>query len=1009
MALLSPVAARIRCKTARPMSFKLNKNLCVRPKLWRLRFATAAAAALLATFAGNACAQLMSVPGAFSVSTSGAANYSIPIVVPPGTAGMAPSLSLDLSSQGGNGIVGMGWSLSGLAAIGRCPQTKAQDGVSGTVSYTASDRFCLSGQRLFAISGNYGGEGTEYRTEIESFSRVISHGSAGNGPAWFEVHTKSGQTIQFGNTADSRILAQCTSTARSWAVNKVSDTKGNYYTITYQNDSASCGGNGQAYPIEIDYTGNAAAGVSPYNKVVFAYTSRPDIAPVYQAGSLIRTTVLLTDVKTYAGASLVADYKLAYQQGNATGRSRLTSVTLCAGDGSCLPATALTWQEGGTGVAAPITVSSYNGFDSMGAGVGPGLIALDLNSDGKTDFVQQWNNGGCLSLITYISNGDGTFNGRNFQPSPCQPFNSMYIPFSGPGLGPGLIALDLNGDGKTDLVQQLNNNKTVSLITYISNGDGTFTVGRFDCPECGFDSIGSGLGPGLLPLDLNGDGRTDLIQQWNNGGCLYFITWLNNGNGTFNTNVFYPGWCDGFDSMGAGKGPGLMPMDLNGDGKIDLVQQWNNNGHVTLIHFFSNGDGTFTPASFDCPHCGFDSVAAGKGPGLIPLDLNGDGNIDLVQQWNNGGCLYFVTYINQGNGTFNVNTINPATCNGFDSTGASQGPGLLPLDLNGDGKTDLVQQWNNNGTLWLVVYYSKGDGTFTASSFSSGTSFYSIAGSCIRFAPGAGGVGSSCTSVAPVDLNGDGKSDLVGQSNNGGILYFISLLANAPFPDLLTNITTGLGATTAITYLPLTNGTNIYIPDTGFNYPVINLSAPLYVAARVDTSNGIGRTYSTIYGYYGAKSDLSGRGFLGFRQMNTVDLQTNVVTGTGFNQNFPFIGTVAWEWKGTASQAFNSSSNTYQFFNASGASSVSSPSIASAPYRVSLTQSTTASNDLDGTALPTITTTYQYDVFNNPTQVVVSTPDGFSKTTTNTYINDTANWFLGRLTQSQVASTAPSN
>ncbi len=52
---------------------------------------------------------------------------------------------------------------------------------------------------------------------------------------------------------------------------------------------------------------------------------------------------------------------------------------------------------------------------------------------------------------------------------------------------------------------------------------------------------------------------------------------------------------------------------------------------------------------------------------------------------------------------------------------------------------------------------------------------------------------------------------------------------------------------------------------------------------------------------------------------------------------------------------------------------------------------------------------YQYDAYNNPTQVVVSTPDGFSKTTTNSYTNDTANWFLGRLIQSQVASTVPSN
>ena len=59
------------------------------------------------------------VPGSFSVSEAGAASYSIDIEVPPGTGGVEPKLSLSYSSQGGNGLLGMGWSLSGLSSIGR--------------------------------------------------------------------------------------------------------------------------------------------------------------------------------------------------------------------------------------------------------------------------------------------------------------------------------------------------------------------------------------------------------------------------------------------------------------------------------------------------------------------------------------------------------------------------------------------------------------------------------------------------------------------------------------------------------------------------------------------------------------------------------------------------------------------------------------------------------------------------------------------------------------------------
>jgi hypothetical protein len=56
---------------------------------------------------------------------------------------------------------------------------------------------------------------------------------------------------------------------------------------------------------------------------------------------------------------------------------------------------------------------------------------------------------------------------------------------------------------------------------------------------------------------------------------------------------------------------------------------------------------------------------------------------------------------------------------------------------------------------------------------------------------------------------------------------------------------------------------------------------------------------------------------------------------------------------------------------------------------VFLTQSQASSADLDGSALPTVTTSYQYDQYGNATQVVVSATDGHSKTTTNTYTNDT--------------------
>ncbi len=146
----------------------------------------------------------MIVPGQFNVSATGGFTYTIPIAVPPGTGGMVPALSLDYSSQSGDGLEGLGWTLSGLPSIGRCPRTIAQDTIHGGVNYSASDRFCMEGQRLVAVTrGTYGIDLMHYRTEIEGFSDIISHGSSGTGPAYFEVHTKAGQVMYFGWNEDT--------------------------------------------------------------------------------------------------------------------------------------------------------------------------------------------------------------------------------------------------------------------------------------------------------------------------------------------------------------------------------------------------------------------------------------------------------------------------------------------------------------------------------------------------------------------------------------------------------------------------------------------------------------------------------------------------------------------------------------------------------------------------------------------------------------------------------------
>ncbi len=932
-------------------------------------------------------AQHMTLPGKASVDPNGGAGYGIPISVPPGTAGLAPTLSFQYNNQSGNGLLGLGWSLGGLPAVGRCPQTVAQDGLLGRVNYDVNDRFCLDGQRLMAINnGTYGADGTEYRTEIESFSRVISHGTAGTGPAWFEVHTKSGQIMQFGNTTDSQVLVQGQTTARSWAVNKVSDTKGNYFTVTYTVDAP----NGQAYPARIDYTGNAGAGLQPYNSVQFVYATRPDVTALYHAGSLIETTQRLTDVKTYAGSSLVADYQLAYST-TITSVSILASITLCAGDGACLQPTTFAvtdsnaWAASGTftplsGSFYGTTTSSQSPVAVQGAyggatftypngwnfGTPPSTnnlpITGDFNGDGKTDFAFA----GGTSIDVMLSNGDGTFSGSTFTyPS------SVESPNGGPyQCGQGLtqdcvpIVGDFNGDGKTDFAVMGGN----AAYVFLSNGDGTFSAVAFGLGQ----SFGNppGFQSSNMPItgDFNGDGKTDFAVA--TGAAVY--VYLSIGDGTFSETTFvYPnGWNFGNPLVN------FWPIigDFDGDGRTDFAFS----AGTTLYILRSNGDGTFAGSTFTYPN-GWNFGTPPQQmtmatPAPIVGDFNGDGKTDFIFLLPSSVPATGYVMLGRGDGTFATSTFSYPSSFRYPVYTVSQSL-YTPIvgDFNGDGKVDFAV------ATATVSYFmlGNGDGSFSEFAFTypNGWNFGNPPEQ--NYAPILG------------NFNGDGKMDF---AYAGATTLYMLQATSSPPNFLLRTVTNGLGATTTFTYQPLTN-TSVYTKGSGSTYPIADVQAPIYVVSRVDNSNGIGGNLSATYAYAGAKTDYSGRGFLGYRQVTATDLQTSIVKTTTYRQDYPYTAMVARETQSLSGATLSTTNNAYGFTGLGGTR-----------YQVFLTQTQASSADLDGSALPTVTTSYQYDAFGNATQVAVSATDGHSKTTTNTYINDATNWLLGRLTNASVTS-----
>ena len=397
-------------------------------------------AAILVSPATGFATERFETPVGYEVSPNGAANFSIPIDVPPGIAGMTPAISLKYSSQGRNGLLGVGWSLGGLSAIYRCGRTLIQDGINSDVTYTANDRFCMDGQRLVVVSGTYGANGAEYRTERESFTRIISYGAVGTGPAYFKAWTKSGQIIEFGNTYDSAIEAQGKTDIRVWAANKISDTVGNYITILYTEENPS-----SDYRPETITSYNAGTTPVPYNWIRFVYQSRTDITPVYAAGAVTKTTRLLTNIQTRTLLAsgldtLVKDYRIAYEASPATGRSRITSITECSSS-ECLPATAIQWQAS---TNAFVSASNFN-LTSVSLGnssKNAGSLLGDFDGDGKTDILR-WQNTAANNLL-YLSNGNGSF-------TSASSFNLTTEALGNSNNQTGSVQGDFNGDGKTDV------------------------------------------------------------------------------------------------------------------------------------------------------------------------------------------------------------------------------------------------------------------------------------------------------------------------------------------------------------------------------------------------------------------------------------------------------------------------------------------------------------------------------------------------------------------------------
>jgi hypothetical protein len=372
------------------------------------------------------------------------------------------------------------------------------------------------------------------------------------------------------------------------------------------------------------------------------------------------------------------------------------------------------------------TAVSYN---SGGQGAQHAAIA-DVNGDGKPDLLVANNcatNSNCSngSMSVLLNNGDGTFQAA--------------VAYNSGGQGATFLAVgDVSGDGRPDVVEVNNcvsnsdcSNGSVSVL--LGNGDGTFQSAVSYAP--------GGQSPSSVVLgDVNGDGKLDVVASSycaSNSNCSNGIVsvLLGNGDGTFQPAVSY--------NSGGQSASSVAVADINGDGKIDIFVanqsdsdgNWQDGSVVGVL--LGNGDGTFQPS---VTYVSGEFSAAS----VIAADVDGDGRPDVVLAngcVDNYSCATGAASILLGNGD---GTLRGAVNYG---SGAWSSYSVAMADVDGDGKLDLLvaSQCNNNNSCSngaASVLLGNGDGTFRpAASYNSG--------------------GLNAFTVVSVDVNGDGKLDLL--------------------------------------------------------------------------------------------------------------------------------------------------------------------------------------------------------------------------------------------------------
>lgn len=764
------------------------------------------------------------VPGELDVKPNGSSNYTIPITIPKGINNFEPQLSLTYNSNGGNGIIANGWTISGIPEISRVPYSYYYNNKTEQVTIDNAAQLMFNGKMLIKNSdGNY-------QSEINDNLLVKPiNGDINNG---FEVLLPNGSVWYIGETIDERLTTTSSDIPIKWYITRKIDADNNYIEYKYLKETATS----SIYPDMILYTGNYTQNTSPFYKVKFQYNDVTHLPKVYhydnfERFSQITKQLIGITVRHIDSNTEIAHYDLEYSDIGDLGEQGLQKVYI-GKDDQYLSPTLFEYYDNEYNYQR----SEHSGYLSDQIDDNTSLFSMKISSQKYEDFVTV-NLDGLISIYKNAGNGPSQNASAQFQIDDIDIEKFMVGDVSG-DLEPEII-----------LVYEYHNLKYARIINvnYINN---SYSFTALSDIELG--NIGSYYSLG----DFNGDGIKDLFTYMYETGFGTVAMILSQQNSPFSTTVTGSPYLSISPSQ-------ILVGDYDGDYRDEIVMyDLSESAKLELV----TGNQIVKCGSVGPLENVSSYTKAFSG------DFNTDGKMDLIVTDLNDTKLYHST---------GKEFTAPISINIDYLNQNSNFTRVFLTDINEDGRTDIriIHKDISDNTLKMYDYLMKLNGEeFKAPDhiveIHTGDENNQIDINDFLFVNGR------FASIGNVNLlifeqSPTWKKSEEGKEPGTWRLFYSN---NSFACNNLKLVKDGLGYTQELFYYPHIYSSN-YIENYESTYPVFNVKQSIQVVSKVLKS---GNNTGIFYQYGNALYHAKGKGFLGFLNFN----ETNYLTGIKQKYNY---------------------------------------------------------------------------------------------------------------------------